>query len=62
MQYTSISDDFQHFKDTYKYPGFRPLARVRIHPFDEHARIVTLVRRGKKGCMRWLRDTLSFHP
>jgi hypothetical protein len=61
VQYTTISDDFQHFKDSYKYPGFRPLARVRFHPFDEHGRIVILVRRGKKSGLRWLREALSFH-
>jgi len=58
MPDSQIRDDFQHFKDAYRYPGFRPLARVRPHLSDEHGRIVTMVRRGKKGGLRFLRSDL----
>lgn len=47
--------EVQHIKDAYRHPGFRPLARVHRHPSDDSARVITLVRRGKKGGLRLLR-------
>lgn len=38
----------RHLWDTYRFPGFRPLATVRGVFGDSKARIVTLVRRAKK--------------
>ncbi len=46
--------EIQHIKDAYRYPGFRPLARVRRHPTITEGRVVTLVRRGKKDGLRLL--------
>ena len=36
--------------DAYRFPGFRPQATVKGVFGDPKARIVTLVRRGKKRC------------
>jgi hypothetical protein len=35
-------------KDLYRFPGFRPLSRLRPHPQDPKGYIVTLHRRQKK--------------
>ena len=35
-------------KDLYSFPGFRALVRLKAHPEDPDARIVTLRRRQKK--------------
>ncbi len=35
-------------KDLYSFPGFRALIRLRPHPEDPDARVVTLRRRQKK--------------
>lgn len=51
------SGHFEHIKDSYAQIGFRPLARVRPHPSDPQGRIITLIRRGKKGPLRSLRST-----
>lgn len=51
--------EIQHIKDAYRYPGFRPLARVRRHPTIPEGRVVTLVRRGKKDGLRLLRQGVS---
>jgi len=48
--------EIQHIKDAFRYPGFRPLARVRRHPSIPDGRVVTLVRRGKKDGLRLLRQ------
>jgi hypothetical protein len=39
---------FRRLADAYTFPGFRPLARVVGMFGDPRARLVTLVRRGKK--------------
>lgn len=36
-------------KDLYSFPGFRTLIRLRPHPGDLEARVVTLRRRQKKA-------------
>lgn len=51
--------EIQHIKDAFRYPGFRPLARVRSHPSIPDGRVVTLVRRGKKDGLRMLRQSVS---
>ena len=38
----------RHLVDAYTFPGFRPRATVQGLFGDPHARLVTLVRRGKK--------------
>jgi hypothetical protein len=35
-------------KDLYRFPGFRPLSRLRPHPQDPKGYILTLRRRQKK--------------
>jgi hypothetical protein len=35
-------------KDLYRFPGFRPLSRLRPHPQDPKGYILTLQRRQKK--------------
>jgi hypothetical protein len=35
-------------KDLYRFPGFRPLSRLRPHPKDPKGYILTLHRRQKK--------------
>jgi len=35
-------------KDLYRFPGFRPLSRLRQHPQDQKGYILTLQRRQKK--------------
>jgi hypothetical protein len=35
-------------KDLYSFPGFRALVRLKPHPEDSDARVVTLCRRQKK--------------
>jgi hypothetical protein len=35
-------------KDLYRFPGFRPLSRLRQHPQDPKGYILTLHRRQKK--------------
>jgi hypothetical protein len=35
-------------KDLYRFPGFRPLSRLRPHPQDPKGYILTLHRRQKK--------------
>ena len=39
---------FKHLIDTYRFPGFKPLATVRGIFGDPKARVIRLVRRGKK--------------
>jgi hypothetical protein len=39
---------YKRLVDEYAYPGFRPLSRVRAHPYKEDTRIITLRRRQKK--------------
>jgi len=34
--------------DQYRFPAFRPLARLIPHPFDPQARVIVLIRRQKK--------------
>jgi len=38
----------RRLRDAYRFPGFRPVERVRGVFGDPHARIVTLIRRSKK--------------
>lgn len=35
-------------KDLYKYPGFRPYAKLESHPLDTNGYVITLHRRQKK--------------
>lgn len=44
----AISPKRKRLLDTYRFPGFRPLEKIRGIFGDSKARIVTLVRRSKK--------------
>jgi hypothetical protein len=37
-------------KDLYRFPGFRPLAKLVKHPYDPRGHVLTLKRRQKKLC------------
>jgi hypothetical protein len=41
-------DTKTNLKDLYSFPGFRALIRLKPHPEDSNARVVTLRRRQKK--------------
>lgn len=42
----------EYIKDLYGFPGFQASARLKPHPTDKDARIVTLKRRQKKQSVR----------
>jgi hypothetical protein len=46
----STSRPYRRLADAYTFAGFRPLARLQGMFGDPHARLVTLVRQGKKPC------------
>jgi len=44
----AISSKRKHLLDAYRFPGFRPLEKIRGIFGDPKARVITLVRRSKK--------------